>query len=177
VTDHTDQRSIALESAAVPPAAPRAPGRPAPASAPAPRPQLLDDAVTGTARWVELPARRPSVAEARHRAGAWLRSWTVGEEIRDAAVLVLSELATNAIRHTPSAHILCCVALRTDALVHLEVHDDDATPHSLTPCHPTLDDERGRGLLLVEHMTERWGVTRSTITGGNVVWATLEPGP
>ncbi|MYS19466.1 ATP-binding protein [Streptomyces sp. SID4948] len=123
--------------------------------------------------WLELPARRESVGAARAATAELLRAWELPEETGQDTVLVLSELATNAVRHTPSAQFLCCVGLTTDGLVHLEVHDHDPAPHSLIPRRPGLDDEGGRGLLLVQHLADRWGVARSVFTGGNAVWARL----
>lgn len=110
---------------------------------------------------------------ARAAAGAWLRARGLPEVSCDDAVLVLSELATNAIRHTASAQFLCCVGLTADDRIHLEVHDHDTAPHDLIPCAPSPDDEGGRGLLLVEHLAEQWGVERSVLTSGNAVWARL----
>jgi anti-sigma regulatory factor (Ser/Thr protein kinase) len=100
--------------------------------------------------------------------------WELPEDTREDAVLVLSELATNAIRHTASGHFLCCVGLTADDLIHLEVHDHSIiTDRCLTPRSPGLDDEGGRGLLLVQHLSVRWGATQSVLTGGNAVWARI----
>ncbi|WP_329134459.1 ATP-binding protein [Streptomyces sp. NBC_01476] len=134
-------------------------------------PQLLSGAVRERVRWLELPARRASVGAARAATQELLCAWGVPEEVREDAVLVLSELATNAVRHTASADFLCCVGLTAESLVHLEVHDHDTAMHNLVPRAPGLDDEGGRGLLLVQYMADRWGVERSAFTGGNAVWA------
>lgn len=123
--------------------------------------------------WLELPAGLASVGLARSAAAEQLRSWGLSDESCQDAILVLSELATNAVRHTPSTRFLCCVGLTSDNLIRLEVHDHDTTTPHLAPCSPTPDDEAGRGLLLVHHLTERWGVERSVLTGGNAVWAFL----
>jgi anti-sigma regulatory factor (Ser/Thr protein kinase) len=138
-----------------------------------PSPQLLSDAARDRVHWLELPARWASVGAARSATGEWLRTWGLPEESCEDAVLVLSELATNAIRHTPSPQFLCCLGLTADNLIHLEVHDHDTAASSLIPGSPSPDDEGGRGLLLVQHMAERWGVERSVFTGGNAVWARL----
>ncbi|MFC4034355.1 ATP-binding protein [Streptomyces polygonati] len=143
------------------------------ASYPLPSPQLPTGAPRDRVHWLELPARRESVSAARAAAAALLRAWEVPEETRDDAVLVLSELATNAVCHTRSARFLCCVGLTPDSSVHLEVHDHDTVKHSLVPGSPAVDDEGGRGLLLVQHMAAGWGVERSLLTGGNAVWARL----
>jgi anti-sigma regulatory factor (Ser/Thr protein kinase) len=138
-----------------------------------PSPQLLCGADADAAHWLELPARWASVGEARSTTDAWLRSWRLPEDDCENAILVLSELTTNAIRHTPSDLILCCVSLTAARRVHLEVHDQGLETGGLLPRCPGEDDEGGRGLLLVQHLAERWGVVRSALTGGNAVWATL----
>jgi anti-sigma regulatory factor (Ser/Thr protein kinase) len=144
-----------------------------PLATPSPSPQLLSGTARDRVHWLELPAGPASVAAARSATGEWLRAWGLPEGSRDDAVLVLSELATNAIRHTSSAQFLCCVGLTAGNLLHLEVHDHDTTRRSLVPCHPALDDEGGRGLLLVQLLSQRWGVERSVLTAGNAVWAQL----
>jgi anti-sigma regulatory factor (Ser/Thr protein kinase) len=102
-----------------------------------------------------------------------LASWRVPGEARADAVLMLSELATNAVLHTLSTRILCGVELSVDGCLRVEVHDRDHRTRSLPPCTPGPEDENGRGLLLVRQIADRWGVARSTRTGGNVVWASL----
>ena len=136
-------------------------------------PHLPGGAASEAVHWMELPARHADVAEARRVMGETLRTWRVPEDVCQDAVLILSELVTNAIRHTSSTRIHCCVGLAADGSVHLEVHDQATTPRSLPPCEPGLDDECGRGLLLVQHIAERWGAERSSFTGGNAVWAAL----
>jgi anti-sigma regulatory factor (Ser/Thr protein kinase) len=103
--------------------------------------------------------------------GEQLRTWRLPEQVRQDALLILSELVTNAIRHTPSTRILCCAGLTPGRLLHLEVHDEDITVRNLPPRDPSPEDECGRGLLLVEHFADEWGTERSAITGGNTVWA------
>ncbi|WP_229924893.1 ATP-binding protein [Streptomyces sulfonofaciens] len=139
-------------------------------------PQLLGGDRTDRVHWLDLPAVQAGVGEARRTTTEKLRSWRLPEKTLDDAVLILSELVTNAICHTPSARILCCVGLTTDRLVHLEVHDYGGTPCNLLPCTPTFDDESGRGLMLVEHIAKEWGVERSAFTRGNTVWAALASG-
>ncbi|MEU5098255.1 ATP-binding protein [Streptomyces sp. NPDC020996] len=135
--------------------------------------QLLDVPDPDRAHWLELPAHRSSVRVARRSIGARLTGWRVPGEVCADAVLLLSELATNAVRHTLSARILCGIGLVADGCVRLEVHDHDYTGRDLPRCDPGPDDEGGRGLLLVEQLAQAWGVDRSRLTGGNAVWATL----
>lgn len=135
--------------------------------------QLLDAADPERTHWIELPAHRSSVGVARRSVGTRLRSWSLPGEVCSDAVLLLSELATNAVCHTLSVRILCGIGLVTDGVLRLEVHDHDHSGPTLRQCRADLDDEGGRGLFLVEQLADSWGVDRSRLTGGNAVWANL----
>ncbi|MEU0387933.1 ATP-binding protein [Streptomyces chartreusis] len=136
-------------------------------------PRFLDAVRPGPTHWLELPSHRTSVRIARHAAQARLASWRVPDEACANAVLVVSELVTNAVLHTPGERILCGVGRMTAERFRLEVHDGDLTGRGIPDCCPGLDDEGGRGLLLVREIADSWGVTRSPLTGGNAVWASL----
>ncbi|MEU8864039.1 ATP-binding protein [Streptomyces umbrinus] len=138
--------------------------------------RLLGSTNTDTAHWLELPAHRTSVKVARNTLGERLTAWRLPCELRDDAVLLVSELATNAVLHTASTRILCGAGLTADGSLRLEVHDEDRTGRLLPRCDPGPDDENGRGLLLVQHIADTWGVDRSPLTGGHAVWATLTDG-
>jgi serine/threonine-protein kinase RsbW len=100
-----------------------------------------------------------------------LASWGL-TEIADSAVLVLSELCTNAVRHArvPPGRQIETRFLRTDAGVRIEVHDAAAGSPELRM--PDPDSSDGRGLLLVAALADVWGVApRDGI--GKVVWAEI----
>jgi anti-sigma regulatory factor (Ser/Thr protein kinase)/anti-anti-sigma regulatory factor len=89
----------------------------------------------------------------------------------DRAVLLASELVTNAIVHARTELVLR-VELRGD-LLHLAVRD--GSPRLLrlvTDPVPDPEAEGGRGLLVVEQLARAWGVNRHP-DGGKVVWCTL----
>lgn len=90
-------------------------------------------------------------------------------QLRADAVLVVSELTTNAVRHagTPFGVTL----QRSESTVTLQV--DDAT--SRAPDLPGGDPLRAtcRGLRLVGAVTDSWGVT-PTVNGGKSIWASFE---
>jgi len=134
---------------------------------------LLDTGGPDRSHWLELPARRESVRAARHGVSACLRSWRVPAELCADAVLLVSELVTNAVVHTLSSRVLCGVALIGEERLRVEVHDYDNAALSPTRGRPTVDCETGRGLLIVQEVADTWGAERSTRTKGNVVWATL----
>ncbi|WP_019070168.1 ATP-binding protein [Streptomyces hokutonensis] len=141
-----------------------------------PSPQLLDVASPDLAHWLELPAHRSGVRVARHVMGAQLARWGLPESVRDDAVLLVSELATNGVCHTPSARLLCGVGIVDDRCLRIEVHDHDYTGGGLSRCEPCVDDESGRGLFIVQALADTWGVDRSALTGGKAVWAMLPTG-
>jgi anti-sigma regulatory factor (Ser/Thr protein kinase) len=79
--------------------------------------------------------------------------------------LMVSELATNSIRHSQSAFDV--LIDRTQDEVRIEVSDlAGGTP---TVRSPGPEDPRGRGLLIVEMLSEQWGVEYHT-GDGKTVW-------
>ena len=54
----------------------------------------------------------------------------------------------------------------------MEVWDENFRPPE--PNQAGLDDESGRGLMLVEALTERWGWDLPANGSGKIVWALLE---
>ncbi|MFI9029356.1 SpoIIE family protein phosphatase [Streptomyces sp. NPDC053560] len=100
-----------------------------------------------------------SVATARAFVRDTLQGWGHGDIIDDAVVLT-SELVTNAVVHAGTAADVLC--LRTDTGVRVEVAD--RYPEREVPvqsagqalAHP--DREGGRGLLLCGALATRWGV-------------------
>lgn len=107
---------------------------------------------------------------ARRHVESILGAWDLADLI-DTAVLLASELVTNACR--VSAGQTAVIATRvthTDADLIIEVWDADAS----TPVRrdPALDSEGGRGLFLVSALSSRWAFYRPA-TGGKVVWCSL----
>lgn len=115
-----------------------------------------------------LPAQRSSVSTARVRVSDRLRQWGVCGETLDDAILVLSELFTNAVVHTDSNEITCRLCGGAERL-YLAIADQGRATADHDPRDP---DEGGRGLLLVGALAERWGVARDH-SHGRVVWAIL----
>ena len=80
------------------------------------------------------------------------------------ALLLVTELVANAIEHVGS-----------DFTVHVAVDpvriwvSDAGGPTDLRVVPPGEDDPRGRGLVLVDALAERWGVTVHP-GGGKTVW-------
>lgn len=119
-----------------------------------------------------LPARRTSVAEARRRVRALLHEWGADQQVRDDVELVVSELFTNAVRHSDSERVGCELAL-FGTYVRITVTDEGACGAAAPHVQPrSVDKECGRGLFLVGALSESWG-TRPGDAGGQAVWAEL----
>ncbi|MFP8941817.1 ATP-binding protein [Streptomyces fenghuangensis] len=148
-------------------------GRPAVAAGDRPPPRGTEFA---------LPARAESVARARRLVRGLLAGWGADEETRDTAALVVSELFTNAVVHTGSGSVVC--ELREErgapggeeAPLRLEVRGRRPGPPTGSASRARLPgEEHGRGLMLVEAVSEAWGIREAHGCGWSV-WARL-PSP
>ncbi|MFH8366967.1 ATP-binding protein [Streptomyces sp. NPDC018031] len=119
-----------------------------------------------------LPASSTAVGEARRLVLARLREWEVGEEVRDNAELVVSELFTNAVRHTTSARVRCDLRM-VGGRLRLEVADQGCARSVPRARTPGADQEGGRGLMLVDAVSHAWGVRPRDGGLGRTVWAYL----
>lgn len=88
-------------------------------------------------------------------------------ELRDRAVLVASELVTNAILHTANGGTLDLIISPTQ--LRLEVSDGSHTAPVERAHGPS--DVCGRGLPIVSRLSDDWGVRRSP--SGKTIWATF----
>lgn len=114
-----------------------------------------------------LPRDRRSPVDARD----WLRGFLsdrVPEALGDDALLVLSELATNALRHG-LGEVVVRAALEHDGALQLSVTDSGDELPALQPADPTRVG--GLGLRIVDELSSAWGV--AAFPGGKTVWATM----
>ena len=121
----------------------------------------------GTEASVDLPRSLTSVAAARRFVEQRLKEWKL-EPLLDDALLISSELVTNAVTHADSS---CRVRLSLNtARLRIDVLDAGAgTPEPL-PLSQT--EEHGRGLYMVDAITSAWGL--EDVPGeGKLVWAEL----
>jgi anti-sigma regulatory factor (Ser/Thr protein kinase) len=124
-----------------------------------------------------LGALPGAVPCARLHARLVLAEWDL-KALAESAELVVSELITNAVRTSaglPEAqHSLPTVRMWLSAdheRILIQVWDAD---HQLpVPQQPDPDAEHGRGLLLVESLSEAWGAYRPQRSIGKIVWAVL----
>lgn len=118
---------------------------------------------------LDFPAGREAPGLARRALERHLAD-RVSEADRRTLVLLVSELVTNAIRHSGGAE--APVRLVVDAsgrCVRVEVHDGGPGFERKDPPSPHPSGLGGFGLLLVERMADRWGVR-----GGSQVWFELD---
>lgn len=119
---------------------------------------------------LDLPAGVTAIARARDLASHVLRDWGFHDHNwLDDAVLVVTELVANAVRHAGG-----CRA------VTLRARDDRVTISAVdtSPVHPRPrrpDNTGGYGLHIVEALTTRWGVEDHQ--DGKHVWADLAAHP
>ncbi len=125
-----------------------------------------------------LPAIGASVSEARRRVLHRLTEWNIGALVRDDAQLVISELFTNAVKHTDSDRVDCELRV-TGVRLRLEVADRGGGPgrprvrRTERRGGPDREGESGRGLTIVEALAEEWGVRPGGDGKGHLVWAEL----
>jgi anti-sigma regulatory factor (Ser/Thr protein kinase) len=124
--------------------------------------------------FLELGALPGAVPCARLHARHVLREWglsTLSENVE----LLVSELVTNAVRVSQSMEQSFPVRLRLlsdRAQVLILVWDASSQPPIRTD--PGEEDESGRGLVLVEAISERWDWGATPETGGKMVWCLVK---
>ncbi len=126
-------------------------------------------------RVFDLPAAPAPVRAARHGVRDLLTARGVADEVCDNAVIVASELLTNAFTHAAGERIVCRLHIRADR-IRVEVEDQARGPKPPMLRRPGPDDQHGRGLLLVDALSSDWAVTRAPGRAGRVVWAELTTG-
>jgi CheY-like chemotaxis protein len=118
-------------------------------------------------RALDLPQALTSAALARRFVTETLDTWNLAP-LLDAALLVTSELAANAVTHA-SSNFRVQLSVRSTTL-RIDVADYGAgapEPQTLS-----LSEEHGRGLHLIDALSTAWGI-EDTLTTGKVVWAEL----
>ncbi len=126
----------------------------------------------------DYPPNPRAVGEARLWLARLLARWEI-TEVTDAAGLLVTEFVTNAVVHAQS-HVRVLAAVADGVL---EVGVADEAPYSGLP-EPALAQhselsvaglpERGRGLALVAHLSDAWGVAE--LERGKQFWFRLPVG-
>ncbi|MFD9390758.1 SpoIIE family protein phosphatase [Streptomyces sp. NPDC060000] len=117
------------------------------------------------AEW-RFPLDPAEVGRARAVVREQLHDWSL-ERLADAAELMVSELVTNAVRHSRQNPVALRL-VRGDTLL-CEVEDDDHELPTLLSAGP--GDASGRGLRVVSTLAREWGTSRTG--AGKSVWFEL----
>jgi anti-sigma regulatory factor (Ser/Thr protein kinase) len=119
----------------------------------------------------DFTSRPESVSEVR----TFTRDALAGLDLAvDDIVLCVSELVTNAVRHSTAHDGTFHLDIRVDrAKLRVECHDSGSKKPTLQT--PSDADEGGRGLLLVQALTSRWGVSPRPL--GKCVWFEIDGDP
>lgn len=126
---------------------------------------------------LELAALDTAPGCARAHACAVLHEWRADPDVTDVAVLILSELLTNAVLSTqthgcPDPVRMWMLGDRGSVLLLIW----DATEAAPVRVCATPEDERGRGLALTDALCAQWDFYHpAEPPGGKVVWALLAP--
>ncbi len=110
-----------------------------------------------------------SVAKARFLLRTTLLSWEYGDDVIEPALLIMSELATNAVLHaTESAVFKVVCELQQNTLTIGVIDYDSRLP---TKRDLGIEGEGGRGLLVVETLADDWGC--QSLAPGKLVFGRL----
>ncbi|MCT9004644.1 SpoIIE family protein phosphatase [Streptomyces rhizosphaerihabitans] len=126
--------------------------------------QALEPGLVAT--W-DLPAEPAAIATARARTRRQLTQWNL-DELSLTTELIVSELATNAIRYgTPPITLRLINSGRT-----LTFEISDSSPVSPHLRHAQTTDEGGRGLFICAELAQNWGVRFSD--NSKTIWTEQE---
>ncbi|MER5400307.1 SpoIIE family protein phosphatase [Streptomyces sp. NPDC002599] len=127
---------------------------------------LIDQRSGGRLQQHVAPGDPEALSEARHMIRAAVRAWGARDRA-DEIELVADELITNTLMHTEgSAIVTLRVLAGSDRRLRVEVEDSSsALPRRREAGESGVS---GRGLLLVDRLTDVWGVEARG--GGKVVW-------
>lgn len=133
-----------------------------------------------------LGALPTAVGSARVHVQMVLSEWAITDATEN-TTLIVSELVTNAVlastdsygrpRYMEGTLGLPIIHLRLSAdHVRLLIAVWDLSSQAPAMQQPENDADNGRGLVLVEALSERWGWARAVGWPGKVVWAELQVG-
>ncbi len=129
---------------------------------------------------LELAIAPAAVCGARHWAANVLGKAKIEQDLVDTVVLLVSELATNAIHAVsePAAsaraagkHRVWLAVELSPALLRVEVHDTACVPVPRQAGQQAAEEESGRGLAVMAALASYWGWSPDHF--GKVVWCEL----
>ncbi|MEQ4301846.1 SpoIIE family protein phosphatase [Plantactinospora sp. B6F1] len=120
---------------------------------------------------MEVPAEPTAPGRVRHWMTGQLNLWGVPEQVVGAAVLCTSELTTNALLHAGTAARVEIDLSPERLLVSVA---DSGTRGAVTRARTEKLSSRGRGLGLIEQLSDAWG-TDPTVRGSTVWFEMMIP--
>jgi anti-sigma regulatory factor (Ser/Thr protein kinase) len=117
---------------------------------------------------MDLPADRTAPSRARRFVSDALQAWGISSDTIADAVLLVSELVTNALLHARSAPSV--EVTHRELVIRCDV--TDSSPLVPRRRHYANDAVTGRGMALVEALATRWGSERDGV--GKRVWFELD---
>jgi Histidine kinase-like ATPase domain len=139
-----------------------------------PRPPGNLHAVAAGSRYAsaQLDPQPASAARARRLTRETLTRWDMAS-LTDDAEIISAEIVANAINAVPPGTTGLAIVYAIHATPPgLRIYTWDIGPGHPVPANPDPDAVRGRGLTIINALTERWGWW-PTPSGGKVVYATL----
>ena len=119
---------------------------------------------------VTLPDGPEGAGIARRATARAAELWRLDRELTETALLLVSELVTNAIRHgAPPVRL----SLHLDRARALRVEVSDSSPSAPTVGTSGPDQPSGRGMLIVQQLAARWGSHVPASRLGKTVWFEL----
>lgn len=113
-----------------------------------------------------LPCDVARITETRRLVRTALAAWGM-DDMADVGCLIVSELASNAVRHAGGRHMHVTVSRLAPKQVRVAVTDRSRTLPESRAARET--DTDGRGLAVVEALSDRWGTDQ--LPWGKRVWA------
>nr|WP_316526208.1 ATP-binding protein [Kitasatospora sp. K002] len=119
---------------------------------------------------VRLPSRPESAPVARRLVMSVLESWDLHQHL-EAGELLTGELVANAVRHAAGRTIGLHVS-RKPGWLRVEVRDSSRALPCMIIAEVNAVNERGRGLRIVDDLSDRWGA--DLLPRGKGVWFELK---
>jgi anti-sigma regulatory factor (Ser/Thr protein kinase) len=114
-----------------------------------------------------FPNTRDAVTKARRYVVNLLKD--VSADTSENVALIVSELATNCVRHASTEFVVSVDHTRDR--IRVEVTDTGVGEPRMKSPGPT--DPSGRGLRILDALSDAWGVIASTPRAGKTVWFTV----
>lgn len=121
-------------------------------------------------RVLSIPQIARAIRPARHWIRETLVSWAL-DALTETCVQIASELITNALSHARGESHFTLLLMYAAGTSRVEVRDEDGVNLPVKR-DPADSDIEGRGLIIVEALSERWGVR--VTDSGKSVWAELD---